>query len=161
MSKLIVVNASPLIFLSRSNHISLLAHFGDKIIVPEPVAMELRKRGKNDPTVKALDKTPWLEVGQNITIPLHIQEWGLGEGESSVLAYASKYPNTEVIIDDLAGRKCAAFLNIPLRGTLGIILFLKKKGIIPEARPVIEGLLLSGMYLSRVILDEALKRVGE
>ena len=67
----------------------------------------------------------------------------------------------EAIIDDLAGRKCATCLKIPVRGTLGIVMTAKKRGIVPQARPVIEHLIRSGLYLSSQILDEALKRIGE
>ena len=67
----------------------------------------------------------------------------------------------EAIIDDLAGRPCAAFLGIPVRGTLGIVLAAKQRGHIAAARPVMEALIKSGLYLSRAVLDEALKRVGE
>ena len=88
-------------------------------------------------------------------------EWRLGAGESSVLALASEHPGTEAIIDDLAGRKCAASLNIPVRGTLGIVLVAKKRGLIPEAQPVIEDIMTAGLYLSRKVVDEALGRVGE
>ena len=88
-------------------------------------------------------------------------EWGLGPGESSVLALANEHPGMEAIIDDLAGRKCAAHLKIPVRGTLGIVLVSKKRGVIPKARPVMEMLIRSGLYISRPVLDEALKRVGE
>jgi predicted nucleic acid-binding protein len=46
-------------------------------------------------------------------------------------------------------------------GTLGLILTAKKRGMIPQARPVLENLQQSGMYLSDRILDQALKLVGE
>jgi predicted nucleic acid-binding protein len=85
----------------------------------------------------------------------------LRAGESSVLALANQHHGTEAIIDDLAGRKCAASLNIPVRGTLGIVLIAKKRNLIPKARPVIEDMLTAGLYLSRKVVDEALKRVGE
>jgi len=94
-------------------------------------------------------------------VPESIMEWGLGQGESAVLALASVYPESEAIIDDLAGRKCAAFHGIPVRGTLGLVLSSKKRGFIPKARPVLEILIGEGLYLSRPVLDEALKRVGE
>ncbi len=85
----------------------------------------------------------------------------MGSGESSVLAYAYEHFGIEVVIDDLAGRKCANSLGIPVRGTLGLILIVKKRGIIPYARPVLEGLIGSGLYLSKEVLDKALERVGE
>lgn len=65
------------------------------------------------------------------------------------------------VIDDLAARHCAAALGIPVRGTLGIVLAAKKRGIIPLARPVLEDLIANGMYLARNVLDQALMRVGE
>ncbi|MCP4666687.1 MAG: DUF3368 domain-containing protein [Deltaproteobacteria bacterium] len=139
----------------------LLHHFADPVFVPEPVANEILMKGPEDITVKALSNTSWLEVVPAIPVPEKILEWGLGPGESSVLAFAHEHPPMEVIIDDLAARKCADYLNIPVRGTLGIVLASKKRGIIPEARPVMETLIRSGLYLSRPVLDAALKRVGE
>ncbi len=161
MDKSAVINASPLVFLTRGNHIELLKHFADRIYVPEPVAKEIRAKGSQDISSKVLDKTSWLEVVPSSVVPDIIGDWGLGPGESSVLAMAYDNPGFEAIIDDLSGRKCAAFLQIPLRGTLGIILTAKKRGLIPEARPVLEELIHCGLYLSKTIVDESLKRVGE
>lgn len=156
-----VINASPLIFLSRGQQMELLHYFASPIFVPEPVVHEIKMRGPQDITVKALDSTPWLEIAPATATPEVILEWGLGPGESSVLAFAHANPGMEAIIDDLNGRKCASFLKIPVRGTLGIVLVAKKRGLIPHARPVIEELIRSGLYLSRQILDEALRRVSE
>ena len=81
------------------------------------------------------------------------------QGESGVLALALEHQR-DAIIDDLAGRKCAATLSIPVRGTLGLVLVAKQRGVIPKARPVIEDMMQAGLYLSRKILDKALRRVG-
>ena len=94
-------------------------------------------------------------------IPLAILEWRLGSGEPGVLALAHQHPGIDAILDDLAGRKCAASLGIPVRGTLGIVLVAKQRGLIPQARPVLEDMMQAGMYLSRKVLDQALRRVGE
>jgi predicted nucleic acid-binding protein len=161
VNKPAVINASPLIFFSRGQQMELLRHFAGRILVPEPVADEILMKGAADITAKALDSASWLEIVPVKPIPEKILEWGLGPGESSVLTYADEHPQMEAIIDDLAGRKCADYLNIPVRGTLGIVLVSKKRGFIPKARPVMESLIRSGLYLSRPVLDEALKRVGE
>ena len=87
--------------------------------------------------------------------------WDLGEGEASVLAWGYDHPGTLIIVDDLAARRCAATLGIPVRGTLGLVLTAKKRGMIPEARPVLEKLRQSGMYLSDRILSQALALVEE
>ena len=56
------VNASPLIFLSKGGLLDLLKLAGEEIIVPEAVATEIRRRSATDPTVHALEGTPWLVI---------------------------------------------------------------------------------------------------
>jgi predicted nucleic acid-binding protein len=157
----VIINASPLIFLSRSHHLDLLKSFADEVWVPEPVAEEISYRGQEDITAQAIKNTAWLITHPVEDIPISILEWRLGAGESAVLALGLDHPHTEVIIDDLAGRKCAASLDIPVRGTLGLVLVAKKHGVIPKARSVIEDMMSTGFYLSKRILDRALEKVGE
>ncbi|MBL1276060.1 MAG: DUF3368 domain-containing protein [Ectothiorhodospiraceae bacterium] len=161
MTDKVIINASPLIFLSRSHHLTLLKSFADEVWVPEPVAEEILQRGQQDITAQAIKKTAWLITQPVEHTPISILEWRLGVGESSVLALGLAHTGTDVIIDDLAGRKCADSLDIPVRGTLGLVLAAKKHGIIPEARPVIEDMMSTGLYLSKQILELALEKVGE
>jgi predicted nucleic acid-binding protein len=81
-----VVNASPLIFLSRSGLIDLLQLTGHEVIVPEAVANEILSRGPDDITARTTSETSWLLVVPAPPTPPQIQAWGLGEGESSVLS---------------------------------------------------------------------------
>jgi len=155
-----IINASPLIFLSRSRHLDLLRTVADEIWVPEPVATEIQQRGSHDLTAQAIVNTNWLITKPVSSISATITEWRLGAGESAVLALALEQQR-DAILDDLAGRKCAATLSIPVRGTLGIVLVAKQRGFIPKARPVIEDMMQAGLYLSRKVLDKALTRVGE
>ena len=90
-----------------------------------------------------------------------VQAWDLGHGESSVLAWALTNPGTLAILDDLAARRCAATLRIPVRGTLGLVLVAKQRGRIEAARPVLEAMRGSGMYRSDSVLSRALALVGE
>jgi predicted nucleic acid-binding protein len=121
------VNASPLIFLSRAGLLDLLRLEANEIVVPETVAEEIRRRGSDDITAQALEKTTWLKVIQATQIPDIIRAWDLREGEASVLAWGYANAGTVVIVDDLADRRCAATLGIPVRGTLGLILTAKKR----------------------------------
>jgi len=155
------INASPLIFLSRAGLMDFLQLEGNQIVVPKPVAEEIQRRGSDDPTVQAIEKTKWLCVVEPPPIPDTIRAWDLGVGETSVLAWSSHNPGTVIIVDDLAARRCAASHGISVRGTLGLVLTAKKRGMIPEARPVLEKLRQSGMYLSDRILNQALALIGE
>jgi hypothetical protein len=56
------------------------------------------------------------ETGGRHAIPSNVLAWDLGDGESSVLAWALSHPGTPAIIDDPEGRRCAESLGITLRG---------------------------------------------
>ncbi len=161
MAERSAVNASPLIFLARAGLLDLLQLASSELIVPGEVAAEIARRGANDPTAQAIANTDWLVVTQTPPVPPQIQAWGLGAGESSVLAWAHAHSGTEAIIDDLAARRCAAAFKIPVRGTLGLVLIAKQRGRIPAARPVLLQLRQGGMYLSDRVMNQALALVGE
>lgn len=84
----------------------------------------------------------------------------MGAGESSVPTWAYVHPGTEAIVDDLAERRCAAALGISVRGTLGLVVRAKQRGTIPAARPLLEQLRQSGLYLSDRVMNQALELVG-
>ncbi len=156
-----VVNASPLIFLSKGDQIDLLQTVGDSVVVPTEVSAEIRHRGPEDVTARALAETKWIRTVEAPDVPPLIQSWDLGPGESAVLSLAYVDPEREVIIDDLAGRRCAASLDIPVRGTLGVVLLAKQQGRIERARPIVEELRQAGMYLSDEVVDDAPALVDE
>jgi len=52
------------------------------------VAEELRVRGADDVTVSQLTSCPWLAIRKTGEISPTIMQWGLGPGESAVLAEA-------------------------------------------------------------------------
>lgn len=156
-----VINASPLIFLSRSDRVDLLNLVSDEIIVPATVAGEILRRGREDPTARTLAGTKWLRVEPDFPSPDEVLECDLGPGESAVLAWALTHPGSEAILDDLQARRCAARLGIALRGTLGIVLIAKSRGVIPAARPFLDELRRAGMYLSDAVLNRALAKIGE
>lgn len=156
-----VINTSPLIFLTKGGYLNLLKILSPIVIVPQAVATEIKAYGANDLTYQQLNQTDWLEVKSVASVPTIIQNWDLGMGESEVLAWGYLNQGTEIILDDGAARRCAITLKIPMRGTLGIVLLAKQKGVIPQARPVIEKLRQNGMYLSDSVINQALTLVGE
>ena len=155
------LNASPLIFLARANLLDFLKLAGPEIVVPSPVADEIRREGPQDPAAQALETIPWLRVVEPPPVPAVIQSWDLGAGESSVLTWAYAHRGTLAIVDDLAARRCAAALNVPVRGTLGLVLLAKQHGRVEAARPVLQAMRASGMYLSDEVLNRALALVHE
>lgn len=156
-----VADSSPLIVLARAGLIELLRVAGDEVLVPEAVAVEVRRRGPSDPTLKALASHPWLRIVAVGTVPPVIVAWDLGAGESAVLAWARSHPGCQAILDDEAARRCAASLSVPVKGTLGVVLLAKRRGVVAKARPVLEKIMQAGLYLSDKLMNDALVLVGE
>lgn len=161
MGELAITNASPLIYLARTNLLHLLQLAAPEVLVPQAVAAEIEARGPSDPAARALAETPWLRQVEAPRIPEEVLVWDLGPGESAVIAWALSHPDCLAIIDDLEGRRCAETLGVRLRGTLGLVLRGRRQNVIAEARPVLQTLRAAGMYLSDRIVDTALAEIGE
>ncbi len=161
MAEIPAINTSPLIFFTKGNYLSLLQVVSQEFIVPKVVATEVQAYGESDVTAQALAKTEWLMIQETPPVSSVIQSWDLGPGESAVLSWGNAYGGTEVIIDDLMARRCAKALQIPVKGTLGIVLLAKQRGVISKARPILETFKQSGMYLSDNVMNKALKMVKE
>jgi predicted nucleic acid-binding protein len=94
-------------------------------------------------------------------IPPEILAWDLGAGETAVISRAMICDSPICVLDDLAARNCAAVFQVPVIGTLGILLKAKVAGLIPSLRPEIDELVTAGSMLSQQIIKEALELAGE
>ena len=156
-----VFNASPLIFLAEAGQENIARLAGSPLQVPKAVVEEIERFGPSDPTSLAIRRWDWLAVVDPGPAPAIIERWDLGRGETAVLTWAYTHPGTTAILDDLAARRCATSLGLPVRGTLGLLLIAKQRGVIPEARPVLNRLRAAGMYLSDRVANRALRMIGE
>jgi predicted nucleic acid-binding protein len=152
-----VVNASPLITLARAGHLNLLGELAGDVWVPEAVALEILA-GPRDSAGTAL--IAGFGLRRDVQVPAAVAEWGLGRGESAVLALALELPGT-AILDDRSARRCAAALGISVLGTLGVIALAKRKGVIPAAEPVLRAVLGAGLYYDEASLEALLRGLGE
>ncbi len=161
MARYWVVNASPIIILSKIGRLHLLSQLCDEMVIPQGVADEISLGGYNDRAVTWLQQT-----GQAFTQPApevdyRVASWDLGLGENQVLCWAVQHPGYEAIIDDLAARKTAKVLKVPARGTLAVILLAKQVGYISSARKDLESLIEVGLRISPAVFQQALILAGE
>jgi len=161
MSRRWVVNASPLILLGKIGHIALLSELSDQVIIPEAVVREIGAKPDGQGTLATIASLSNMRVEAEIPVSSDLATWGLGRGESQVLALAKATPGCRAVLDDLEARRCAQSMGVPLIGTLGVVLRAKRRGVIPAARPVIEHLLRVGLYASDALIERALAHLGE
>lgn len=157
-----IVNASPLILLGKINRLDLLEKLCPSFIIPYLVSLEILNGPDLDPAkIWIQNDHVSTRVVPNETIPEEILAWDLGAGETAVLSLASSRAGTVCVIDDLAARNCAEVFQLPVIGTLGILIKAKAAGIIPRLQPEINQLLSAGSMLSPLIIQTALTLAGE
>lgn len=161
MTEFRVVNASPLIFLDAVHRLDLLRFKNQEVVVPEPVWQEVTTR-YGQPVSHGLEKVDWLrrEPVDPLTALSSVAAWDLGPGETSVIQWAIMHGHAEVIIDDLAGRKCAHAFGLRVRGTLGLVLQGYQSGRVEDPKRFLEQLRQNGMWLSDEVITRALRKIG-
>ena len=145
MADIWVMNASPIITLAKAGRLNLLERQSERVVVPAEVADEVLAGPANDPARQALE-AGWGERATPATVPPSILEWGLGRGESAVLALALRDQATAVV-DDGQARRCARVLGVRLLGTLGIVIRAKQERRIESAADVLRSLIAAGLRL--------------
>lgn len=158
---LLIVNASPLIFLGNAGRLELLRTLAiARVIVPEPVFAEVVVDEHADKAARALLDATWIERQAAPPIPESVAVWDLGKGESSVIAAALREPGARVVIDDLNGRKCALAHKLDILGTLGVVITAHRQGRIDDPRATLLELRAAGMWLSDAVIARALRIAG-
>ena len=116
MPERVVCDTSPLFYLHRLRHLSLLQNLYQHILVPEAVVIELRVGHDQGEDVADLAQYNGIEIHRVRTedaLPLMTD---LGAGEAHVLALALQIPGSLAIMDDRHARELARQRNIRLTG---------------------------------------------
>ena len=161
MSEIFILNASPIIFLGKAQLLRTISPLGDTWIIPQGVAQEVAAKRPMSFYIPDLSTHAHVREKHITTIHPSITAWDLGQGESEVLTLALQMPGTTAVLDDLQARKCAKLFNIPLIGSLGLILSAKRKGLIPLAKPHLDQLIGAGLYVDPALLNKLLAAVDE
>jgi predicted nucleic acid-binding protein len=155
-----VANASPIIVLAKAGYLDLLQKLPVELFVPEQVADEILAGPTSDPARQLFEKG-WGKRITPATVPTELLEWGLGTGETSVLALAFERKPATAVLDDAAARACSKALGVPLIGTLGVILRAKKHKLVSQAADVLRAVRSAGLHLDDRTIRLALGRIGE
>jgi predicted nucleic acid-binding protein len=155
-----VVNASPIISLGWIGRLDLLEADATRLLLPEAVVMEVCAGPPLDHARLAVERG-WGPNRIAVRPTTDVIEWGLGAGESAVIALARQERAT-AILDDAEARSCARTFGVPVMGTLGVILRAKVTGRIASAGAVVTALRAAGFWLDPKVARDALRRaVGE
>jgi predicted nucleic acid-binding protein len=156
-----ILNASPLILLHKIDFLETMSKLSEIWLIPEAVAQEIGKKRPINDYVTQLSVKSHVDILKSPYIIPSIAAWDMGLGESEVLCHALEMGNAGVILDDLQARKCARLYNIPLKGSIGIIVWAKKEGIIDKLEPHFDNLVTVGIRIDENLMEELLRVFGE
>jgi len=161
MVKKWILNASPLILLHKIDFLEKMSALSEEWLIPEAVVREIEKKNLIDSYIKGLSLKSNVIILKRVRVDSTILAWDIGLGESEVLSFALQKKNTGVVLDDLQARKCAQLYNIPLKGSLGIIGWAKKEGIIDTVKPHFERLIRKGIRIEERLMRDILIAFNE
>lgn len=157
-----IFNASPLIFLGKINQLRLVEVLTPNFRIPRTVVAEIGAGPASDPTIQWLASP---SIGSHFVDtpdpPSFITQWDLGAGETAVLSLALADLDSPVVLDDLAARKFASTYDVPLLGTLGLLIRAKHHGLIERLAPQISLVVAAGANLSSSVIAHAMTLAGE
>ena len=85
-----IVNASPIVFLTRLDLLDILGEPGVDVLVPDAVSDELARLSQDDPAAAAVRSTAWIEVVPTPAIPDFLRAWKLDAGARASLPVNAK-----------------------------------------------------------------------
>jgi predicted nucleic acid-binding protein len=162
MPKPVVSNSSPIIHLAKIGHLNLLQEFFCELLIPEAVYEECITDGKGRTEVSLIKQASWLRVvqvaNQNLFKLLN-SEIDRGEAEAITLALESQA--SLILLDDSDAREKARLYQLPITGTLGLLLRARKSGKVTSLSEKLDALRNTGFWLNAELGHRLLSEVGE
>ena len=156
----VVVNSTPLVAFWSIGRLDILRDLFGEIAIPPAVRGEFLSAERGERR-KTLRESTWIQVIE-IEHPNRVSVYaGLDEGEAQVLVLAEEQDASLVLIDERKARRFAERLNLPLSGTLGVLLLAKEEKIIPAVAPLLKEMQHAGLYLHEDLIEQVLNVAGE
>lgn len=159
-----VSNSSVLIALSTIGQLSLLLQrFSEGIIIPTAVWQEVVETGGGRSGSQEVSSVSWIEVCEvKNQEMISILSMELDRGEAEAIALASEQQINTILLDEKSARRVARRLNLGVLGTVGILIWAKKIGLVINLQEQLDALQSQGKFrLSHLVYEEALKSAGE
>ena len=149
----IVADTSPIIALDRIGKLDLLRRLHGQVLVPPAVAQEMAPR---------TELPAWIvETALEQPAASRVLMASLGRGESAAIALAVERAARLLLLDDLPARRLAQAIGVPVAGTLAVLLHAKRRGLLAEIKPDIDGLITNSFRVSDALRERVILEAGE
>jgi predicted nucleic acid-binding protein len=159
----VVADAGPLIHLSLVGRINLLPLLYGRILIPDLVYQEVVQKGEGLAGSAEISAADWIDIapydpGAHL---FRLLRADLDPGEAAALWLAVEKRSEWILSDDRPARLAAERLGLKVRGTLGILVAAKRRGLLPTVAPLLHELKAKGVWLSEDLIERVLRDLGE
>ncbi len=156
---IVVVNTSPIIYLSSINKINILKDLFHEVFIPDAVKREVLSGGKDSSGFKEMKGKDWIKTKKiKNKLAKEYLLTDIDNGEAEVIVLAEELKADTVIMDDKLGRQIAHLRGCNVVGTLRILVAAKEKGLITEVKPLLEKLKEAGFWISEDLYKAVVKQ---
>src|SRR5207249_4077842 len=156
-------DSSPLIILAKVGVFDLLPVLYPRVYISPEVHSEVVIAGRGLPAASEVTEADWIEIRQLIDhahLPVVQARLGIGLGEITTILLAKELGAEVALIDDLKARKLARQEGLAVRGTVGIVELLYRRGALKDIRSVFKALSAQDIYIDRRLLNIRLQALG-
>ncbi|MCB9293715.1 MAG: DUF3368 domain-containing protein [Lewinellaceae bacterium] len=154
---IVVSDTTAISNLVQINQLELLEKIYRRIIIPKSVHDELLALNSFGIPIQKILKQEWIEikeVSSGTLLEKFLAELDQGEAEAVVLAIELKADF--LLIDEKLGRRIAKENQIPIIGTLGILLKSKELGLIGSVQEQMDALRNIGFWINADLYNKML-----
>lgn len=138
---MVVSNTSPIINLACIGQLDLLPALYETLVIPPAVFHETTVALPNAPGAAAVRAASWIQcreiANQSLVASLRLE---LDPGEAEAIACALEGQASLLLIDERRGRSVAKQLGLSVIGLVGVLLLAKRRGLVAQICPLLEGL---------------------
>lgn len=151
LSKVVITDSSCFILLDKINALHILHDLFEAVLTTPEIANEYGMPLPEWVIIQRVDnRTRQHEFYQHVD-----------KGEASAIALAYEIHADFLILDDLEARRFATKLGLPVKGSAGVLLQAKQKGIIVAIKPYLDLMQQTNFRIAASVIKTVLKEAGE
>lgn len=158
-----VADSSPLVILAKLDCFDLLEKLFPQLYISAEVRHEVAVAGAGLPGSMEVARAEWIEI-KELQNPASLaaaqQRHALGVGELSTILLGKELGADAVLLDDYKARKLAQAEGLTVRGRVGLLEAMHRRGYLSDLRGAFRQLVTHKVYIDKRLLDLRLRALG-
>ncbi len=158
---IVVSDYTPLITLMKAARLEILERLFGEVLIPEAVFSELTANASYWDEVEQIRNSSFIQVVRakdDERVAFLQRATGLDRGESEAIVFADETKADLLLMDEIAGRRVAKNMNLPLTGSVGVLIRAHQIGLLTaqEAEEAFQSIRSANRYISERLIQNAL-----